>query len=114
MNAKEEIICKFTELEKIFKKKVDLNVSTILIKKNSEYLNECLKIIFNKTFNNLPIEIIDNIFSKLNIKDLYRIRNICKYWQIIIDKIINKYILGEWDYGKFKETWFWLYAITYA
>ena len=27
---------------------------------------------------------------------------------------LNKYILGEWDYGKFKETWFWLYAFTYA
>lgn len=92
MNIKEEIICKFTELEKIFKEKVNLNVSTILIEKNREYLDECLKIIFNKTFNKLPIEIIDNIFSKLSIKELYRIRNICKYWQIIIGKIINKYI----------------------
>ena len=27
---------------------------------------------------------------------------------------LNKYILGEWDYGKFEKTWFWLYAFAYA
>lgn len=92
MNVKKEVICKFIELEKIFKNNFDLSMSTILIKKNNEYLNECLKIINNKIFNNLPIEIIDNIFLKLSIKELYKMRNICKYWQRIIDKIINQHI----------------------
>jgi|GEM_PF-623744 hypothetical protein len=38
-----------------------------------------------------------------NIENIYK-----KYYNL------NKYILGEWDYGKFKETWFWLYAFAYA
>lgn len=40
-------------------------------------------------FNNLPPEIIKEIFLNIKIKHLYEYRLICSFWHIIINEIIN-------------------------
>jgi hypothetical protein len=42
-----------------------------------------------KTFNDLPLELINLIFENIKIRDLRELRIICSYWSKITKKIIN-------------------------
>lgn len=81
-----------------------INLQNILSIKNQEYLKECLKILNNKTFNFLPLEIIENIFLYIDITKLFKLRKVCKYWAKIINNIINKHInvIVNLDKNKFE------------
>lgn len=81
-----------------------INLQNILSIKNQEYLKECLKILNNKTFNFLPLEIIENIFLYIDITKLFKLRKVCKYWAKIINNLINKHInvIVNLDINKFE------------
>lgn len=72
----------------------------IMIQNNNKYKKTIkIKKIYKK-INKLPIEIIIKIFEFLNIEDLCEFKNVCLYWNKIINELL---IIDELNMSKRKE-----------
>ena len=72
-------------------------------RKNRTHINENVHIIENIHINELPVEILSNIFMKLSSKNYTKLRSVCKLWREICPNLTSVYLISDPQRSMFFE-----------